>query len=178
MCMKNVPSINLLKKQEKRFIDKFIRWALTVGRLLVIVTETVALSAFLYRFSLDRQLVDLHDEIEQKQAIVKLLKKNEDKYRNFQERLATIAQVTSKTEQIINYYTQLLSFIPQDLILHNVTVSHGSLKIDATALSVEGLRSFIKSLRDHPSTASVSLDKIEHRTSQAAIVVGITANVR
>ena len=80
-------SINLLKQQTS-LVDRFIDWALTIGRLLVILTEIVALSAFIYRFSLDRQLIDLHSKITQEQAIANYLNNNEKKYRNLQDRLA------------------------------------------------------------------------------------------
>ena len=68
------PSINLFKDKNKNFFDLFIKWALSIGRVVVIATEAIALSAFLYRFSLDQQLIDLNDKIVQKQALVKLLK--------------------------------------------------------------------------------------------------------
>ena len=52
--MENSPaSINLVKKNEKSSVDKFINWTLSIGRLIVIITEIIAISAFLYRFSLD-----------------------------------------------------------------------------------------------------------------------------
>jgi hypothetical protein len=46
-------SINLLDNKGKSFTEQFLDWALAIGRLLIIVTETVALAAFLYRFSID-----------------------------------------------------------------------------------------------------------------------------
>ena len=58
-------SINLVKSRKPHFLDRFITWALNAGRLLVIITETVALSAFLFRFGLDREIVDLNDKIKQ-----------------------------------------------------------------------------------------------------------------
>ncbi|MDE2025485.1 MAG: hypothetical protein KGJ07_03255, partial [Patescibacteria group bacterium] len=77
-------TINLVRGRRPRVLDQFVGWALTIGRVVVILTELIALGAFLYRFGLDRQLVDLHDKIAQEQSIVDLLKQNENSYRNLQ----------------------------------------------------------------------------------------------
>ena len=73
--------INLLKKKSNRSLDVFVRWAITGGRFLVILTETIALGAFLFRFNLDRQIVDLSDRIKAQVVIIESSKLNEEKYR-------------------------------------------------------------------------------------------------
>lgn len=176
--MRSVPHINLFKKRNKPFVDNFIQWALTVGRLLVIVTEIVALSAFLYRFSLDRELVDLHDEVEQKQAIIKLLKNNEEKYRNLQDRLSVAGRLSTNTEQATKTFTDVVALSPADFAIGNLNLSQQTLKIDATTQSVKTLVSFIDSLRNYPTIQSVSLDRIENKTTSATIVVSITARLK
>lgn len=175
--MKNLPSINLLRARQKGFVDKFLNWALSIGRVVVILTETVALSAFLYRFSLDRQLIDLHDEIEQKQAIVKLLKANEDKYRNFQERLTTIKTLGLTAGKTTKIFTEIVSLAPSNLTFNSLTLSGTTIRADASAQSIASLTAFIKRLRSHPSIQSVSLDKIESKVSSATITLSLTATL-
>ena len=84
-------SINLVKSDKGETVERVINWLLSIGRILVIVTELVALGAFLWRFGLDQQLIDLHSKIKQKQAIVEAFKKNEEEYRNLQDRLSIAA---------------------------------------------------------------------------------------
>src|SRR3989344_5628076 len=98
MPKKKSASINLLKSSRNEIFEKFIDWALTIGRLLVIITEIIALSAFIYRFGLDRQLIDLHGTIKSQQAVVSFYKKQEETYRNLQDRLK-IASTYSATSQ-------------------------------------------------------------------------------
>src|SRR3989344_9329514 len=83
-------SINLYKGKSRNFIDRFILWTLSAGRLIIILTEILALSAFLYRFSLDRNLIDLNDKIKNEEIILNYLKKNEENFRSIQDRLSTI----------------------------------------------------------------------------------------
>src|SRR3989344_3425468 len=51
-------------------IGRIVTWATTYGRYIMILTEIIVLLAFISRFSLDRKLTDLKEEITQKQAII------------------------------------------------------------------------------------------------------------
>lgn len=171
-------SINLIKGQNKGFWDKFIKWALGFGRLIVIVTELIALGTFLYRFSLDRELIDLHDKISQKQAIVKLLKNDEDKYRNLQNRLKIASKLSATGLRINELFNDIVSFAPEGFVFTNIVLSEDYVKIEAKIQSVTSLATFVKTLKNHPKINSVSLDKIENKMSSATIAVGITATLK
>src|SRR5436309_794525 len=84
--------INLLPQGGDNFGSQFLAWALTVGRLLVIITETLALSVFIYRFSVDMQIIDLHDKIGISSQIVANFKKGEDTYRDLHQRITYAKQ--------------------------------------------------------------------------------------
>ena len=171
------PSINLLRKQES-IIGRFIRWALTVGRLLVIITELVALSAFIYRFSLDSQLVDLRGKITQKQNIIRLLQKNEETYRNLQDRLFASAKLESQTEKITKTFLDVINLAPQDLALHNLSISQNSITIEATTQSAFSLKNYIDSLKNYPGVKSFIVSKIENKISSATLGVSMQVQMK
>lgn len=168
-------SINLLKKDDVDFIEKFINWALTVGRFVVILTEGIALSAFLYRFTLDREVIDLHDEITQKQAIVKFLKPNEDNYRNIQARLTYISKIEGSAQAMTNNLRDAIDNAPGNILISSVFLSENNLSINASARSLYSLTDFLNTLKNNPKIRSVSLDKIENKTSESIINVVISA---
>lgn len=175
MAMKNTTrSINLLRNR-KTFLDNFISWALTLGRLVIILTEAVALSAFLYRFFLDRELVDLHDKILAKQAIIKLSKSNEDKFRNLQERLASIKTLTVAEKKLPTMYQEIFGIIPQEITVNSFVLKQENLTIAADVPSISSLAAFVSALQGYPSINSISIDKIENKTANVTISVGITA---
>jgi hypothetical protein len=68
--------INLLPREEfeKKPIGKFLTWALSIGRYIIIFTELIVILAFLSRFKLDRDLSDLNQSIREKQAVIRLRK--------------------------------------------------------------------------------------------------------
>ena len=168
--MKNIPSsINLYRGRGVNFFDKFIKWALTGGRMIVVLTEIIALSAFLYRFSLDRKIVDLNDKIKQKQTIAKYLKNEEDKYRSLQNRLLISSAYENSAGENVKLLKEIIELNPKGMTLNSIAFSPEYARIDANFSSVTSLTSLIKTLRNHPKISVVSLDKIENKTSIATI---------
>lgn len=180
MMEKKPISINLLKKKRVNLVEKFFQWSLTVGRLLIILTEITALSAFVYRFSLDRTLIDLHDEIKKKQVIVGLYKSSESKYRNLQDRLTIAAQFQAKGEKNTKLITDIINLAPRKraFVFSIISVSENQVKVEASAQSETALKTFIEGLKKHQNIENVSLNKIENKTSSGKIIVSISATIK
>ncbi|OGH10885.1 MAG: hypothetical protein A3B38_04010 [Candidatus Levybacteria bacterium RIFCSPLOWO2_01_FULL_36_13] len=171
-------SINLVKSDKGELFERVINWLLSVGRILVIITELVALGAFLWRFGLDQQLIDLHSKIKQKQAIVAAFKKNEDEYRNLQDRLSIAAGFADASEKKYETYREILTLAPSGIAFTKLSQSSKTLSMEINVNSVSSLSSFVYELKNHPNVESVSIDKIETKTSKAVIVVGISAMLK
>lgn len=172
------PTINLLKGKEKNLIDKIITWALTVGRLVVILTEIVALGAFLYRFTLDRQIIDLRGEIKNKESIVRLLQTNESKYRSLQDRLLQAGQLDKRSKQQVDTLQSILNTAPAGIIFNTITMTEKEVRLDINTPSVVSLSTLIASLKKHPAVRFVSIDKIENKPSNATVAVSIGVGLK
>lgn len=171
---KKSPSINLLKDQGS-LVDRFVNWSLSVGRVVVIVTEVIALLAFLYRFSLDRQLIDIHSKIRQEQAVLGYLKENENTYRNLQNRITLSAKFTKEGKEKIQTLKDLVTFAQNSVSFNNITIQEDKIRIDANGSSVNSVSDFVKRLKEYQKVSTVIIDKIENRPSAASINVSITA---
>ncbi|HSX40566.1 MAG TPA: hypothetical protein VLF68_03040 [Candidatus Saccharimonadales bacterium] len=171
------PAINFVAKQRGVF-DKFIDWSLTVGRAIVMITEIIALVAFLYRFSLDRTLVDLHDQIKQRANVVSYLKSSEETYRSLQDRISYAKTYSTQGQKQVKVFQDILGLVPSTLIVQSITLNDTTLKIDANALSVSGLTTFVNALRSYKGIASVSVDRIENNPSSALISISLTATMQ
>jgi len=172
------PSINLLGNRRGSIFDKFIDWALTIGRLVVILTEVIALSAFLYRFTLDRQLIDLHSKIKQEEAIVGYLKDREETYRNLQDRLSVISTFSDSGEKKVKLFSDIVEFAPAGMTFNELVLTENYVKISANFQFVPSLTTFVNSLKNYSSIGNVSIEKIENKLSNALITVSITANLK
>lgn len=171
-------SINLLREEKNQTINEVLNWALGAGRILIILVEIIALSAFLYRFILDNQLQDLHSKIKQEQEVVLLQKDNEKKYRNLQERLSLVSSLSQKGVRTTKIYKDIIGFAPPGMTFSSLTLTGGILEIKANVNSAYPLSLFIKSLKAYPSVAAVVIDKIENKTSNGFINVGISVTLK
>lgn len=156
-------SINLIKKGSASSFDKFIDWALNVGRLIVIVTEIIAISAFLYRFSLDEKLVRLHEDIRQKQTQLSFLKKDEEDFRNLQDRLSLAFNFSQEGVKIYKTFQDIVGFTPEDLKFDELILKKDQASIRMSVLSIASLTEFVNSLKSYSSTKSLSIDNIENK---------------
>lgn len=168
----NLPSINLVKNQQIPLFDKFMNWTLTIGRLIVIVTEVVAVVTFIYRFSLDEKLVDLNDAIKQKQSIISVLKNDENKYRNLQDRIALASTFSTKAVSSNQTITDITSLIPKQVRINGLILNKGKVNIGVDVASVSFLADFIDSLKSYRGIRSISIDDIENKPS-----VGLSVNI-
>ena len=170
-------SINLVRSQES-FVDRFIKWALSVGRLLVILTELVALLTFFYRFTLDRQLIDLHGKIIQEQTVVNYLKDQEDTYRNLQDRIALASKYGVQEKDKIKIFKDIASFAPDGLIFNNYSVVEDGVRISGEATDISSISTFVDALKKYPPIGRVVIDKIENKPLEATIDIEISGDFK
>ena len=175
---KDTRSINLLPVNNQGLLDQFLDWALTIGRLLIILTETVALGTFLYRFGLDRQLVDLHDQIKQESFIVKNFTEYENTYRDLQARIMMIKKYDANSAIAPKIFDDVINMGRGHLTFKTILVSTEILKVEAQAKSVSALTNFVNSIKHYPEVKSVSIEKVENKTSDAILIIGLSASLK
>lgn len=160
--------IELLPKEEweKTPFSRLLKWILTVGRYIVIITELVVILAFLSRFKLDRDLTNLYEDIKQKQAIIESASGFEDEFRFLQKRLTIINELEkeqSTTEKIIG---ELVALIPLDVALNNISATNKEVSLTAIALSEQGLASFLSNLKSSTKFEKLVLSNISSGTER------------
>ncbi len=171
-------TINLAKKKGTPSLDVFIRWAITGGRFLVILTETIALGAFLYRFNLDRQIVDLNDLIKQRQQIVAAVSGNEKLFRQIQD---TLTQASHLNENVLVMPTQLSEVqklaAKNNIAITLLNITPTLLHVEFTTGSLDNLKNFINDLEKRKDIKDISIDRIEDRISSAELEAEVSCNL-
>ena len=173
-----IKSINLLPNQGGGLLDQFLRWSLTVGRLLIILIETLALGTFLYRFSIDMRIVDLHDLIKNQRFIVQQYQDNEEIYRNLHARLAFAKEQNSKTNITPDLFSDVIEMGQGKITFRNLLVSTTIMKMEIQASQSNTLSAFVQKLKTHPSVSSVSINAIENNTSSAVIKMHLNVRLK
>jgi len=169
--------INLIG-QPKELLEKiFSEWAVNFGRVIIVLTELVALSALGYRFFIDRQIIDLHDEIKVKESIISNSsnKTKENEYRDIQMRLATIktytleANTTSSVLQAVYDKTDSTNFAIEQL-----AYSTGVITLTGSAFSIFALNDFATSMKALETVKTITMDNVESSENAIEFSMSIT----
>lgn len=162
-----VPSINLYPEDPfyASIFGKSLKWALAVGRHIVIVTELVVIGSFFSRFILDRQLSDLNSEIVQKQSIAESYGTLEDDFRSLQQRTKDITGILEDQGQF-TVLESLATITPPEIRYTNIGYSNNALSLQGTSLSNEALSQLVDGLRRDPAFSVVSLGNIRSGDSR------------
>jgi hypothetical protein len=176
--VKNSASINLIKTDKNQLTNQVVNWALTIGRILIIIVEIIALSAFIYRFILDNQLRDINSKIKAEQAYLSTQKQKEITYKNLQDRLSLESSIINQGSEKMKLFKDIIALTPQGISFTNLTYSNNQFNIQLNTGSVFPLSVFINSLRTYNQTDYISIDVIENRTADAVINVGLTVNLK
>jgi Tfp pilus assembly protein PilN len=154
--------INLLLREEweKTSAGRLIKWALTIGRYIVIVTELIVIIAFISRFKFDRDLTNLYEDIEIKRARIKSTQEFEEEFRLVQRRLITIKELEQKKTSPIKIVANFASLVPLNVILSDLSFDQDQLAIDGYAFSESGLATLINNLKQSPYFTNIRIEDI------------------
>lgn len=157
--------ISLLPTEKKVSTgEKLLNFCLTTGRHIVIGTQIIVLSCFLARFKLDRQLEDLSESIEKKQAVVQSFKQQEKKIRLLQTQLQEIEKVGGGRRDPQQLFRNLVDLLPPSVFLESLTLKQSKMSLTATAYSSQDLATFLNRIIlseafQEPALGEVAVDK-------------------
>ncbi len=162
---KTTLKINLLPKEEfdETLAGQFLKWALTYGRYIIILTQIVVLGVFFLRFKLDREHVDLKESIQQKQALLSSVKEVEDEVRIIQDRLFQIKTIESKQYVVANVLTFLQDITPTDISYKDIAISEDKFSLIGNGKNLRNLSSLLLYLKQSNRFKEITLDDIQRK---------------
>lgn len=157
--------INLLKKEDfdDTYVGQFLKWALTYGRYIIILTQIVVLSVFFLRFKLDRDHVDLKVSIAQKQALLSSVSEIENEVRAIQKRLYDIKNINDKQYLVIQMLIFLQDVTPTDNFYDNIHITSGSMNLGGVGHDLKSLSALLLQLKRSNKFAEITLDDIKRQ---------------
>lgn len=161
-------SINLLPQKDfdHTLVGRFLRWALTYGRYIIVSTEIIVLMAFIFRFSLDRTITDLNEEIEQKSAIVIANQGFEDRFRNLQNRVNYIGALTLNQNASLVLLNHLETIAPQGIRLTRLILKETTVSLTASAFNSSSLSIFIENLKNSQVLQDITVNTVSKKSTQ------------
>lgn len=154
-------TINLSSQGKDTLENVFYKWAVDAGRGIIIGIELIALAALGYRFVVDKQIVDLHDEIDIQEGFVQRHAEKENLYRSIQDRLENIKETDAETSGKVEVMQAIIEAISENTFSStSLTVNDTIINLNGNTFSIFTLNSFIEEVKLYPSIASISIDEI------------------
>ncbi len=153
--------INLTLRARKSIQSAFLKWAVSAGKLIIIGTELIALSALGYRFMIDKKIIDLHDEIDREIALVEIQKDREQEFRDIQNRLAQIKSIEDKNKIRFDTISKITGAISKGVFTtDNLVINEQRIQFEGASLSIFSIYNFIEELKNDSNIYAITLDEV------------------
>ena len=170
--------INLLPSDSFEFssLGRFLKWATTIGRVLVVLTEFVVILAFGSRFYFDKKLNDLSDVIGQKQVVIVSYQAIEQQMRDILLKQAPVGSFLEKNLRIGNKLQSLGAAIGTGVTLDSLGISEKTLTLAGKAPSEVGYSQTLDGLKRIPGVKRISIKEtnFDQTTSELKFSIQVT----
>lgn len=178
--------ISLLPDEQNQGLlsARIIKWAITVGRFVIVFTELIVISAFISRFWLDRKNSDLSEITRQQKAILESTGEFEKEYSLLQQRLAFIKSFYQQQPDYLPGINALVESTPPEITFKNLSVNQDpetkdvNLVLSVYAFQETSIVDFITNLLLNPSFSSVSVNTIEKKPKDAKYTINLALIVK
>lgn len=169
-------TINLLPQDpfDASFVGKLLKWALSVGRYIVIGTELVVIGSFLTRFSLDRQVTDLNEAMAQKLAILASYGDLETEVRSIQNRLKLVKDLSDQSLGVGQVMQTIVALTPVDVAYTRLELSNEEVVLSGRAVSDAGFQTLLSTVRQEEGFTKIEVERASSEGG-AGIEFAITA---
>lgn len=169
-------AINLVPQDPffETVLGRFLKWALSVGRYIVIFTELIVIVSFASRFTLDRMVTDLNGSITQKERAISSYGELEKNFRFIQQQIEDYKQL-QQDSNLVEIFPLLNENIPRNVIFETLLITDDSVNFTGAALSQEALNILVNNLQLSPYFTEVTINKIESIAERSA---GVNFDIR
>ncbi len=155
--------INLLPPSEFEgsFFGRFLKWAITAGRKVIILTELVVIMAFLSRFKLDEDIRQYNDEINGKRNLLESSMVFEDNFNAFKAKIAAAKEIERRQSDSAQTLEKVARQIPLEVRLDNLTISKTVANLAGTSINEVALKEMLMRMDKDPYWKSIGLSSID-----------------
>jgi Tfp pilus assembly protein PilN len=161
--------INLLPEKERDFLDKSIYFVLHYLRYVLVITQIVVISVFFYRFKIDQEIIDLKDELTQKQEIVAVSSPLLKQAEIVDLKTKQIKQILIDQAQFSESFTYFLDTFPLHLTIKRLEIRGDTYRFDAITTDPEIIRSYLAKLKQDKRFINVTLGSIKRNDADFSV---------
>lgn len=169
------PEINLLPQDdlESRPGGKFLKWALSWGKKIVVLTELMVVLAFLSRFWLDSSVADLSEEIDRRKTIIQASSQFENEFKTTQSKINQVKTITNLPSPVV-IYDITKSLISPQIMINEITISGTKVKVQGSGED-RLISALVASFKSSQDFSEVILEKVSKQTKEPYVDFSLTA---
>lgn len=154
--------VNLLPPTEfeQSFWGKFLKWSITSGRYIIIVTELIVILAFLSRFKLDADIADLNSEISGKKNVLDAQIPFETNFLTIQSRLQAAETLMKSKLNGGEKIDLVIQDVPVEVKLTKMQVTRAGTLVEAATLNEKAMGIMMSRMSINPNWEGVEVKKI------------------
>ncbi|MCL4384357.1 PilN domain-containing protein [Patescibacteria group bacterium] len=161
---------------------RLFRWLTTVGRVVIIVTELIVVSAFLSRFYLDRKNADLSESLRQQKAILESTKEFEQEFDLLQNRLSFIKSFSGQSSHLPPHLISLAQSIPTGVVVTDLRVDDADAPVSKVSLSAnadqqDNIVDFVTNISLNPQISAIEIKRIEKKPRNDKYLIDLSLQI-
>ncbi|NOY14664.1 MAG: PilN domain-containing protein [bacterium] len=155
-------AINLLPSAQWNysFVAFLLKWVVSYGRYVLVITELIVILAFLSRFKLDQDLLSLEDRIRDDRLILESSRKFEDRLQKLTSKQGFVIKEWKDQYLWSEYLKEVTRLLPQGVVLSSITASGSQLSLTGSSLNETALAYLMNNFKKSPAFKRVSLEKV------------------
>lgn len=168
--------INLLQHKRKpiALIDKLIFFALHYLRYIIIITQIIVIGVFFYRFTIDQQVIDLKESVNQKQEIIHIALPIVQEAKAFEVKTTAIKKILDQQNQFSVHFDYIVSIIPESIIITTLNLTAQGITLAGNAPEINSIRALYERVKKDKKFKNVSLEEITKDESLFTFSINIT----
>ncbi len=139
--------INLLPPIEQTFLDRIIFFSFNYLRYILVLTMLVVLGVFIYRFTVDQEIVDLKESLRQKQQIVNVSAPLLEQAGGYGDRILGIKVVLADQYQFTQMLTYYLNVFPEKITASKISVKKDEISLSGQSVDLNTVQNFYTRLK-------------------------------
>jgi hypothetical protein len=120
---------------ESGFWGKFLKWAVTTGRYMIILTEMVVIIAFLMRFKLDEDMRNLNEQINGQVAFLQSQSNQEIQFKRLQKKIVLANKMLMQRSEPTLMLDYLEARLQPEIVVKRRNITPYDITLTATTLS-------------------------------------------
>jgi len=165
--------INLLPQSEfeKSFGGRFLKWAISAGRKVIIVTELIVILAFLSRFKLDEDIRVMNDEITGKRNLLESTMQFETDFLNKKNEISSARDIEKRQSGAATTLEEVARVVPFEVRLKDLLLTKTGANMTGLSIDEKALGEMLSRMDKNPDWKSVDLATLDAQENKGVSFV-------